>query len=116
MLRLRHSENQAVTVDGRVQQVIHGRRRRDVIKLYHHEWSLWLLKSEGSMIISDEARLHGSFGCSAGSDFFPNLTLRPASQPPPEQGGRREGARGEAIFTTRMCDFPLQLDSRSQKG
>ena len=116
MLRLRHSELQAVTADGRVQQVIQGRRRQDVIKLYHHKWSLWLLKSEGSMIISDEARLHGSFGCSAGSDFFPNFDTQTcfSTTSRARQGGG--GWRGEAIFTTRMCDFPLHLDSRSQKG
>lgn len=88
MLRFRHPQLQAVTADGRIQQEIHSGRRRDLINLYYHEWSLWPLKSKGSKIMSDEARLHGSFGCSSGSDFFPNFEKqRPASQPPPEQGG-----------------------------
>lgn len=90
MLRFGHPELQAVTADGRIQQEIHGGRGRDLIELHHHEWSLRPLKSKGSEIMSDEARLHGSFGCSSGSDFFPNFEKqRPASQPPPEQGGEQ---------------------------
>ena len=107
-LCLRHSELQAVTADDTSLWRSTAAEDWDLIKLYHHEWSCGSWRARVLWSSQTKPGFTAPLGVLLGVTSSLTVTLKPASQPPPEQGGK-------AIFTRQKCGFPLQLDSRSQK-